>query len=187
MNNYLKLAWRNVWRNKKRTIITSSSVMFAVFFCIIFQGFTIGFYDQVVKNITQSYLGNIQIHAKGYWDDKTIDNTFENTAEINKILSENKNIKSFTNRIESFAFASSGENTKGALIIGTDINKTAIDSKLQDKIVSGSLLKENDNGVMLSEGLAKYLKIQLNDTLVLLSEGKISCSLYYSFFNNRFG
>ena len=54
MRTIIKLAWRNVWRNKRRTLITVASIMFALFFAIIMRGFQIGSYDKMKENAIES-------------------------------------------------------------------------------------------------------------------------------------
>lgn len=171
MTNDIGFAWRNVWRNKRRTIILSASIAFGLFFAIIMVGFQLGFYGQVVTNITQSYLGDIQIHSKGYWDEKIIDNSFDQDLQMNKELEGNRYIKTCIARLESFAFVSSGQQTKVALIIGTEIDKEIATSRLDEKIIHGKVLSNKDDGVLVSQGLAKFLLLGVNDTIVLLSQG----------------
>lgn len=171
MNSYVKLAWRNLWRNKRRTIITSASVFFGVVLSSFVRSMEEGSYAQYIQCIVNSYTGFIQIHKKGYWDDKVINNSFELTPSILSVLKGNKNITNYSPRFETFCLASTEDMTKGVMIFG-------IDPKLEDKItnISGKLkqghyLKENDNGVILSSALAKFLKLGVKDTLVLIGQG----------------
>ena len=76
MKTYFKLAWRNIWRNRRRTIITAASIFAAIFFALIMRAFQLGSYGNMIDNIVQTYTGDIQIHAKGYWEDRSIDKTF---------------------------------------------------------------------------------------------------------------
>ena len=88
MKNYLKLAWRNIWRNKRRTAITIASIFFAMFFALVMRAIQVGSYGHMTDNIVQAFTGYIQIHKYGYWDDQTLDNTFEyNDAFIQEISS----------------------------------------------------------------------------------------------------
>ena len=71
-----KLAWRNIFRNKRRSIITISSIIFAVIFSVTMRSLQHGAYDNMLKNIVGNYLGYVQIHYKGFWKEKTIDNSY---------------------------------------------------------------------------------------------------------------
>ena len=74
---YLILAWRNIWRNKRRSLITIGSITFAVLLACVMRSMQLGSYERMIENAARFYTGYIQIHENGYWDDKTIDNSFE--------------------------------------------------------------------------------------------------------------
>ncbi len=171
MQTYIKLAWRNIWRNKRRTFITMASIFFALLFALVMRSMQIGSYDAMVNNVVQSYTGYIQIHSNGYWDNKIINNTFESSNTlIEKVLSAN-NVNLVIPRLESFALASAEQITKGVMVIGIEPDKENLLSKISDKIIKGYYLSNDDNGVLLAEKLAGYLKLSVNDTLVLLGQG----------------
>jgi len=75
MKEYFKIAWRNLWRNKRRTILTITSVFFAIFLALLMRSMQLGSYDRMIESSVRNSTGYIQIHEKGYWDDKTINNT----------------------------------------------------------------------------------------------------------------
>lgn len=168
----LKLAWLNIWRNKRRTIITATSVFFAVLLAIIFRSLTDGIYDNMIHNVVSYSSGYIQIHQKGYWDEQSIDNTFENDEQLYQSILKNPRVTHIMPRLETFALASYGDKTKGVLILGIDplIEKEV--NQLHEKMSAGKYLQTiNDNTVVLGEGLASQLKLKVNDTLVLLGQG----------------
>lgn len=171
MKNYLKLAWRNIWRNKRRTLITASSVFFAVFFSIMMKGFHLGSWQKMIDGILHSYSGYIQIHGTGYWKNKTLDYTFAEDKNLLLKIQENDDISAVVPRLESFALASAGIKTKGVLVIGILPETENIFSNLKSKVVRGKYLKTGDKGVLLSQRLAKFLNLQVNDTIVLLGQG----------------
>lgn len=171
MNEYLKLAWRNIWRNKRRTLITAASVFFAIFFALIMRAFQLGSYGNMIDNVTKAYTGHIQIHANGFWEEKTIDNTFENTPELLLEIKNNENIDLINPRLESFALASSGEHTKGVLVLGINPEQENEMTELSKKVINGEFLKNGSDGAMVAEKLAKFLNLAVGDTVVLLGQG----------------
>ena len=171
MNTIIKIAWRNIWRNKRRTFITIASIMFALFFAIIMRGFALGAYSNMKENAVESYSGYVQINKKGYWDDKNINNIFTIDKGILDKVKSTENVKTVIPRLESFALASTGETTKGVAVMGISPERENEMTKMKTFMKEGEFISENDKSVLVAEDLAKYLKVEVNDTLVLYSSG----------------
>ncbi len=167
----LKLAWRNIWRNKSRTIITLVAVSVAVILSVLMMSAKNGVYENMIKSLIGDFTGFSQVHAKGYWDDKTIDNSLTLDKSI---LSEIENlnlIDGYSPRIENFALIVSDSTTKGAIVIGADLDREKHYNSLNERVAKGEYLEPNEQQVMVGAGLAEYLKVDIGDTLVLLSQG----------------
>jgi ABC-type lipoprotein release transport system permease subunit len=171
MKEYFKIAWRNLWRNKRRTILTIASVLFAVFLALFMRSMQLGSYKMMIESSVKSSTGYIQIHKKGYWDDKTIDNTFETSEELQEEVLSNPNVTRAIPRLEAFALVSSGKQTKGVAVIGTNPEDEDFASGLHDHLIRGEVLSANDQGALIPAGLANYLNVDINDTIVLLGQG----------------
>jgi putative ABC transport system permease protein len=98
------MSWRNIWRNKRRTLITAASIFFAVFFSIMMRGFQMGVWLNLVDGVLRSYSGYIQIHAKGYWDNRTFDYSMSDSILLEKKIPDTTLIKAFIPRLESCCF-----------------------------------------------------------------------------------
>ena len=171
MKTILKLAWRNIWRNKRRTLITVASIMFALFFAIIMRGFQKGSYAKMKENAIESYSGYVQIHKKGYWDDKNINNVFSLDKETTTKLVSDSRVIDIIPRLESFALASSGESTKGVVVMGVSPDKEDKMTKIKSYMQEGEFINEEDKAILVAADLAKFLKVKVGDTLVLFSSG----------------
>lgn len=171
MKTIFKIAWRNIWRNKRRTLITVASIMFALFFAIIMRGFQKGSYAKMKENAVESYSGYLQVQHKDYWDDKNINNTMTFDPNLANELGEDKRIKVIIPRLESFSLASSGESTKGVAVMGIDPDKEDQMTQVKSYLQAGEFIEKQDKDIMVAEGLAKFLGIGVNDTLVLFSSG----------------
>jgi len=171
MNDYLKLAWRNIWRNKRRTLITIASIFFAMFFALIMRSIQIGSYGHMSDSVVQAFTGFIQIHRDGYWDDRTINNSFTMDKELEKKLQSVENVSSVVPRLESFALASSEEKTKGILVVGIDPELEKDLTHPDRKLSEGRYLDDQTSGALVSRRLAEFLKLELHDTLTLISQG----------------
>jgi ABC-type lipoprotein release transport system permease subunit len=154
MKNY-KMAWRNLWRNKRRTLITAASVFFAVFFALLMRSLQLGTYDVMYKNIIESYSGYIQVQDEKFWENKIVDNVFDNRPELRETIISDKNVNEVIPRFESFALASSGSKSKGILVLGIHPEKEKLLSDVESKLVKYRLTDEAIKA-MKAESLPKY-------------------------------
>jgi ABC-type lipoprotein release transport system permease subunit len=166
-----KLVWRNLWRNKRRSIITIASVFFAVFFAVLLRSMQFGTYSKMIENVVGTYSGFVQIHKKGYWDEQIIDNAMPDNAPWMGQMADVSRVKSALPRLEGFALAATEQLTKGVLVVGMKPSLEIEFMKLETRLVGGEMLSENDQGIMLGEGVAKYFNLGINDTMVMLSQG----------------
>ena len=167
----LKLAWRNTWRNKRRTFITATSVFIAIILALLMRSLQLGAYQRMIDNVVSFYTGHIQVHRAGYWDEKTLDNSFVPDTALTSVFKSEGEILNWVPRLESFALSSANELTKGALIVGVDPAAENKLTHLSHKIVMGKYLEEMDNGVLVAQGLAENLQLKTGDTLVVLGQG----------------
>lgn len=167
----LKLAWRNIWRNKRRTAITAASIMFAVLLSTFMDAMQKGAWDNLISNVVNYYYGYVQVHQKGYWEEQTLEKSFEYDASMIEQAEAISSVETVLPRLESFALASSGNNTAGALIIGTNPEKEDEVTALKSRVVEGDYLATGDKAVLIAEGMSEQLKIGLGDTLVLIGQG----------------
>ena len=148
-----------------------ASIFSAVFFALIMRSFQIGTFGHITDNVVLSYTGYIQIHKKGYSDEKIINNCFTNNRQLIDSLKTIKNISLIIPRLESFALASIGTKTKGVMVIGINPEKENKLTKLKNKIIKGSYLSNNDSCVLVAENLARFLHLDIGDTIILLGQG----------------
>lgn len=167
----VKLAWKNLWRNKSRTAISMAAIFFAVVLSVLTSSLQEGVFGNLIKNVVSFYSGYIQVHKNGYWNERILDNTFEDSPELKGRILKTENIESATPRLESFALASSNELTKGCMVVGIAPRTENQITQLEHKIIQGEYLTDTDSDVLIAQGLAQRLDLKLNDTLVLLSQG----------------
>ena len=135
MKDIVKIAWRNLWRNKRRTIITAASIFFAVFFAVVMRSFQLGTYEHMIKQSIESYAGYLQVQQSDYSDDPGIDNVFESSPDLLDEISAVPNVKVAVPRIESGALASTGNLSKGVMIAGISPAKEKFMSNPEQKLV----------------------------------------------------
>ena len=166
-----KIASRNIWRNKRRSFITIGSITFAVLLACFMRSMQLGSYERMIENAARFFTGYIQIHQNGYWDDKTLDNSFALSEELMQTVTSTKGVEVAVPRVESFALAAYGTKTKGTMVMGIDPEKEDLLTLVKSKIVAGEYLTADDKAVMISAGLAEYLNMQVGDSIVLMGQG----------------
>jgi ABC-type lipoprotein release transport system permease subunit len=167
----LVLAWRNIWRNKRRSLITISSIGFSVLFACFMMSIQYGTLDHMVDNAVKFYSGHIQVHQENYWDEKIIDNSLSYDDAMLTGLSEIKGVEAAVPRIESFALAANDAKTRPAMIFGIDPEKENMITKIEKNLVAGEYLAPDDRSVLLSAGMAEYLNAGVGDSVILISQG----------------
>lgn len=171
MITYIKLAWRNLWRNKKRTLIASSSVLFAVLLALIMRSMQNGYYDYMIDASVRMYTGYIQVHGKNYWEKRSLD---ESILLDKKQLSELKSttgVNLVVPRFETYSLISYGNKTKVVQVTGINPELENQLTNLKKKIIIGNYLSDSSKGIILAQGLAEILKVQVGDSVVIYGQG----------------
>jgi putative ABC transport system permease protein len=166
-----KLAWRNIWRNRNRSLITMSAVASAVLLAVVTVSLQKGVFENLIKDLVSLYSGYIQVHAKGYWEEQTLDNSFEINDTLEQVVQQTPGVAQMAHRLETFALASSGEKTRACLVVGIEPEDEDALTRLTPKIQSGAMFTNNEASALVATGLAEKLGLGVNDTLVLLTQG----------------
>ena len=166
-----KLAWRNIWRNKRRTLITMASVFFAVMLAVLMRSLQEGSYEKMIENVVSFYTGYVQIHKDGYWDDQVLENSFEAVPTVKTVATEIPTVNEAVPRLESFALAASENVSEACLVVGADPEKEDILTGLKNKVTKGNYFSNDKSGAMIAEGLGEKLELGVGDTLVLIGSG----------------
>jgi len=182
MKNIIKIALRNLLRYKRRTLLTSLLIILGVVMVVVFSGISKSFKDMMVGTITDSMLGHLQIHKKGYIS--SIDNlplhlnlNENQITKLTSILNENKKvIEAYTFRIKFGAMLSNYEQT-------TNIRLTAVNPQMENK-ASPALVERiidfsgkadafvKPGELIVPENLAKGLKLKIDQEVVLVANNK---------------
>ena len=169
---WLKLAWKNLWRNKHRTTISVSAMFFAVILSVSASSLQEGVFDNFIKNMVGYYTGYIQVHLKGYWDHQVLDNSLSRNPAFETMAKTHENVTAIAPRIESYALATFRDLTKGCMVVGIAPEEENQITNLKNKTVSGKYFTEGDSQtVVLSEGLSHRLNLNIGDTIYLIGQG----------------
>lgn len=168
---YLTLSWRNLWRNKKRTIIASASVFFAVLLAVLMRSAQNGSYAYMIHSSAKLFTGYLQVQGKEYWDNRSLDKSIALPSTRIDSLAKISHVASVTPRLEAFALISYKANTKVSEIIGIDPVAEDSMTGLRSRVVAGEYLTRDDSGLLIGQGLAEVLNAGVGDSLVLYGQG----------------
>jgi ABC-type lipoprotein release transport system permease subunit len=130
-----------------------------------------GTYGSMIDMSVKLSSGYLQIQNPEYQDNKSINNLFSPTEELLTLVSNIPEITTTAKRLESFALLSSGPNTRGGAVIGIEPEKDSKTSNLKNWIHKGEFITNNDQGILLTYNIAEHLKLGINDTIILISQG----------------
>jgi putative ABC transport system permease protein len=169
----IKLAWRNVWRNKRRTVLTLLTIIVGSGIILFQNAIAKGGHDQMIEDAVATNAGHIQIHEKGYWDNRTIDYAFQPDAKLFDALKNDKRISGFSQRIHADGLLSYKDSTAGVMIQGVDPDSEKSISNLHTKILKGGryLAPADKNNIVMGMTLAKNLEANVGSTITMISQG----------------
>lgn len=167
----IKLAWRNIWRNSRRTLITVASIFSAVLFCVLCESLAFGSWNRLIDNILRSQAGHVEIHGKEYLENRNMDYFLTMKASTIEKIKELPEVANVAPRLETFAMASSEETAKGVAVVGIDPVEENLKSSLSERVIKGEYLRPDDDGVIVGKRLSEFLQIEVGDTLALMGQG----------------
>jgi ABC-type lipoprotein release transport system permease subunit len=167
------LAWRNLWRQPRRTILSSLAIAFTTVFLVFMPSWQYGSYIAMIENTLRLFDGYAQIQQPGYQDDPEIRNSIVNPGPPLKELKQLLGKKVVTARAESYALLTSDERSFGVRIIGVQPETESAVSTIPRNIREGRYLQnEHSDEIVLGLTLAKNLRVGIGNRVTLLSMGR---------------
>ena len=169
---HLQLAWRNIWRNPRRTTIMLIAVVIGVWSMIFEVALMRGIAVGMIKNGIDTLTGHIQIHHKGYRDDPVIENSIRDQAAVESALKKILPPGSrWTVRVRVNAIASNARHSSGVTLVGIDPASEAEISFIGKALSRGHYLKQNDQrGILVGEALLDKFETKIGHRLILMSQ-----------------
>jgi putative ABC transport system permease protein len=177
VNIDMKMAWRNIWRNPRRTLLTVLAISFACVLLVFMLSFQFGSYATMINSSVRIHTGHLQIQARGYQQDPKMQLVVQNPGAVGSMLDRISRVKAYTFRANAFALVSSAERTYGVMITGIDPNREARVSTLAHTIQQGRYLSDQPAGdgmphALIGRLLARNLKVTVGDELTVLGQGR---------------
>lgn len=166
------MAFRNILRQKRRTLFTGLSIVGGFTLAVIFIGWADGSYDNIISQFTSTRLGQVQIHDKTYLDRPSLYKTINDPARIGVILDSTPGVESWAPRLYSAGLAAVNDETAGVEIIGMDPLREEATTRFHRQINRGYRFSgERAKETLLGQGLAEILGARPGDKVVLISQG----------------
>jgi len=169
----IKMAWRNIWRNSRRSVLTILAIVFATMLLVFMLSFQFGSYDTMINTAVKIHTGHVQVQAEGYRDKMDIRLVVPNPGAVDDVIKDTPEINAYTSRANAFSLVSSSDRTYGVLLTGIDPEREAKVSTLKKLVRRGEYLAQEDTDMALvGELLAENLKVDIGDELVVLGQGR---------------
>ena len=177
----IKMAWRNIWRNPRRTLLTIAAIAFACVLLVFMLSFQFGSYETMINASVKVHTGHLQVQAQGYQADNEIRLTIPDPKPIEQALDAIGAVKAYAPRARAFALISSERHTYGIMVEGIDPSAEKQVSTLAEIVRQGRYLNaqppEGDLPEALPEALighllARNLRVGVGDELTLLGQGR---------------
>lgn len=163
------MAWRNIWRNRRRTVVTIGAMTLALTVLILYTGLVDGYLRDLERSILTLELGDVQLHAPGYRNQPSIHELIEDPEAVLGRLREEGYAAS--NRLLGGGLVATEETSAGVLFRGISIDQDSSISEIGKHVESGSWLDPNEpGGVVLGKRLARTLAVRVGGELVALGQ-----------------
>ena len=164
----LRLAWRNVLRNRRRTILAGLAIGIGLAGIIFVDGLLVGVEAAMIRSATSTFLGHAQIHSEDFRTTLEVERTVADADRILSDLSADDRVAGFAPRIQAHAMVTSPANVSAVSLFGVDPVREPSISKVHQAIVQGGYLDAGEWGrILIGSGLARRLEAEIDDRLVV--------------------
>ncbi len=168
MRLMLRLAWRNVLRNKRRTFIAGIALGVGLAALIFGDGLVVGMKAAMIRQLTESFMGEGQIHARGYRENNEVETTVRQLSAVTEKLRQDLRVASFSPRVLSLAMIASTANNRSIQLVGINPGEEKPMSQIDDAIVEGSYFDgQSVYDIVLGAQLAADLEVGVGSRIVV--------------------
>jgi ABC-type lipoprotein release transport system permease subunit len=165
---FIKLAWRNIFRNKRRTFIAGTAIGIGLAALIFVDALVLGMEKNMVESATSTFLGEAQIHRKSFRLTLDVDKTINRSDTVETMLAHEKIVRYFTSRTLTLAMITSPANVQAVSMVGVNPETERNISDIDEAIQKGKYFEgENERDIIIGSKLAEILEVGLDDRLVL--------------------
>lgn len=164
----LQISWRNIWRNKTRSLVVIFSIIIGIWAGIFILAFSWGMYQSNIDDSVFKQLSHIQIHHPTFSAEKDSKFFISNTDKILDSLHSDKRILTASSRVISTGMISSPTTASGIKILGVEPSSEAKQTRLNENVIDGNYFDSGkENEVLIGQKLAKKLKVKLRSKVIV--------------------
>ena len=168
----LKIASRNIFRQKRRTILTALAMIVGFALLSVTIGLSDGAYGNIISMFTRNRMGHIQVHREGYLNKPSLYETIDGYTTIGEVIENSAGVEAWTPRVYAAGLGSVGEKSTVVQIIGVDVTRETQATRFDKKVVQGSTLAATaSHEAVIGTGLAKILSAKIDSEIVIFSQG----------------
>ena len=165
-----QIAWRNVWRNKRRTLLTVGGIIFAVWLLVFMRSFQVGVFSQMADMTARAMPGHAQIQDPRYEDEPLMEHTIDASLAKAQLL-ETRQFEFVSSRLQGSAILSVNELSSAGMLMGVEPKIEAKWSGLVKNVVSGRYISSTGE-MFIGQSMARNLGASLGDDLIVLGTAK---------------
>lgn len=167
----LPLAWRNIWRYPRRSVLTIMAIAMGLTALLLLWGIRDGIHHTMIRNFQATFIGSLQIQHQGFRTRPTLDKHVQETPALRAALARFPDLP-WTRRLQSAAIAAGAQTSMGAVLVGVETAQEAVVSRLAAKLVQGRLLSAQDtDACVLGVVSARLLGVTLGEPVTVLAQG----------------
>ncbi|MDJ0939297.1 MAG: FtsX-like permease family protein [Woeseiaceae bacterium] len=172
MNIILRLAWRNLWRQPRRTWLTTGAMVFSNVLLVFMISLQFGMYGLMINNGLKAFTGHMQVQAPGFIDDEKMRQTVADVVPFADELRRDLGTDLVAARAQAFVLASSEDRSYGIAVFGVEPDYEPLMSSIPGLVTEGRFLENGDEaGIVVGTTLAKNLHVGIGDELTVLGSG----------------
>jgi len=164
----MKIAWRNLFRNKRRSFIAGTAIGIGLASLIFVDALIIGMKNNMIRSATASFMGDAQIHAEGFRQTQEVDKTIHRYEQIKTQLGEEEIIQHWAPRVTNLAMINSAADVSSINLVGVEPDHEKYLSQIDESLIKGDFFKEeNKRDILIGVELAETLDVELGDRVVV--------------------
>jgi ABC-type lipoprotein release transport system permease subunit len=179
-----RMAWRNLWRHRTRTLTMGSAVAFSYALFLVSMGVGDDGHNQMLEEAAEGAGGDVLVHADGYWEQRSSDLVIRHADSVLSTLREVPGVARVLPRVLVDGLVSSPVGNRPVILMGIDPERETVFRDLADDVGRGKWLTESerDDPLLLGATLAEKLELELGDRVVLTAsdpDGEVVRALFH--------